>query len=92
MSVHFHSGQLIPSFGVECGMCRRHTISTIADSHVGIARTKTEAKRILNRAAWTCTRAWGWICPRCTEFGTAGVVPEPASHKTPPLKPKEPPK
>jgi hypothetical protein len=92
MSAPIHPGRLIPNFGVECGMCKRHTISTLADSAVGIARTKTQAKQVLNCAGWYFTRAWGWICPCCNQFSSAGVVPEPASHKTPPLKPQEPPK
>ena len=70
-----YPGQLQPSFSVQCGMCKRHTVQNIADSTTGSAITKTQAKQILERAKWAYTRAWGWICPRCNEF-CAGVVPK----------------
>ena len=69
-------GQLRPSFSIECGMCKRHSINGIADQITGSAKTKTEAKQILERAKWAFTRAWGWICPKCNQFGSAGVAPE----------------
>ena len=93
MSAPIHPGRLIPNFGVQCGMCKSHTISGgINDRVEGMAHTKAQANRALNGCGWAFTRAWGWICPTCNRFGSAGVVPEPASQKTPPLKPQELPK
>jgi hypothetical protein len=72
----YHDGQLLPYFAVACGMCHDSVLKLIMDTTTGIGRTKTEARAILERERWAYTRNWGWICPRCDQFGSAGVVPE----------------
>jgi hypothetical protein len=69
------SGQLEPSFSVNCGMCKLFSIGGIAEGGTGLAHTRTEASRMLQSRGWAKTRKWGWICSRCNTHGSIGVIP-----------------
>lgn len=76
-------GTLYPCFAVRCGMCKRDSLQTNGG-------TRAEAAELIRGLAWVRTRAWGWICPTCNEFGSSGVVPRcPVGASTTPDQSKE---
>ena len=87
------AGQLTPAgFCVTCGMCRRHTVNTIADGVDYVAMAKRVAGRILRRAGWERLLVWGWICPKCVKVGCASreYGCEPHTLKSAPTPAKSP--
>jgi hypothetical protein len=67
--VKHYPGQLVPSYIITCGMCNISKLDSVP------AQTRRQAGDLLRKEMWASTRAWGWICPRCDQFGSPGVVP-----------------